>query len=81
MVVTLHSNFEFVRHIDYILRRVKDIYRAYQHAINATGGLTVKERILIYKQIIRLLIPYVFHILFEISSHKMDLFPPNSFPI
>lgn len=70
--VIFTEKFEFYRHIDYVLEKVKRVYWMYHHLIGRKGGLTPKVRLLIYFQIIRPLISYAFPVWFGISSAQME---------
>ena len=70
--VIFHEDFEFYRHIDYILLKVRRVYFYYCSLLRGNGGLNRKIRLLFYKQIVRPLMSYAFPIWFGISSHQME---------
>lgn len=70
--VIFHSKFEFYRHIDHILAKVKTVFWSYLSVLRCTGGLDVRVKLLIYKQIVRPMIANAFPVWFGISSHQME---------
>lgn len=70
--VIFHENFEFYRHLDHILTKVKKVFFAYQRLLRRRGGLSIRVKLLVYKQIIRPLISYAFPVWFGISSSQME---------
>lgn len=70
--VIIHENFEYYRHVDYILEKAKKIYSAYQRILRQTGGLDERIRLLLYRQVIRPIISYAFPCWFGISSCQME---------
>lgn len=70
--VIFQENFEFYRHIDQILAKVKGIFATYLKVMRCGRGLSDRVRLLIYKQIIRPIIAYAFPVWFGISSHQME---------
>lgn len=70
--VVFQTNFEFYRHIDRTLAKVKRIFYLYHATLRRRRGLSSDVRLLIYKQIIRPLISYAFPVWFGISSSQME---------
>lgn len=67
-----HSRFDYCRHVDYILRKAKGIFFGYQYLLRSKKGLSTEVKFLIYRQIIRPVLAYVFPAWFGISSSQMN---------
>lgn len=70
--VIFNERFEFYRHLDHVLSRVKRIFTIYCAMLRGRNGLSLAVRLLIYKQIIRPIVAYAFPAWFTISSSQME---------
>lgn len=70
--VIYNERFEFYRHTDYILCKVKGIFAMYLGILRKRAGLDIRVKLLVYKQIIRPLLAYAFPAWFSISSAQME---------
>lgn len=70
--VIFSGKFEFCRHVDHMLCKVKRAFAMYIGLLHNRGGLDPSVKLLIYKQIIRPLLSYAFPAWFNISSHQME---------
>ena len=70
--VVFHENFEYYRHIDFMLSKVKKVFFSYCNLLRGRGGLSNEIRLLVYRQIIRPLMSYAFPVWFSVSSHQMQ---------
>lgn len=70
--VIFHEDFEYYRHIDYVLEKVRKVFYSYIGILRRRNALTNEVRLLVYRQIIRPLMAYAFPVWFGISSHQME---------
>lgn len=70
--IILDERFSFIRHVDYVLCKVKRTFSAYYRVLGRRNGLSTNVRLLVYKQIIRPMMAYAFPAWFTISSAQME---------
>lgn len=70
--VVLHQNFQFHRHIDYVLSKAKTVFFSSMKIIKTAKDLKSRIKLNCYKQIIRPILTYSFPIWFDISSSQME---------
>lgn len=70
--VIYSGTFQFYRHVDHMLAKVKHSFGMYLRVLRTSGGLSNAVKLLVYRQIIRPLLSYAFPAWFAISSHQME---------
>lgn len=70
--IILDERLSFIRHVDYVLCKVKRAFSAYYKVLGRRNGLSTDVRLLVYKQIIRPMMAYAFPAWFTISSAQME---------
>ncbi|CAD7006334.1 unnamed protein product [Ceratitis capitata] len=70
--VILQSKFNFKTHLDYVIKKAKNMFFSYISLIKRAKDLKSVIKISIYKQIIRPILTYAFPIWFSISSAQME---------
>lgn len=70
--IVLQSDMQYTRHVDHVLQKGKYIYGSLRRTIGKRGGLSLKVKLLIYKQLVRPAISYAFPVWFSISSAQME---------
>lgn len=59
-------------HVDQIIRKVNGVYFSLRHVLRKIDGLSIRVKMLCYKQLIRPIIFYGFPSWSDISSHQME---------
>ena len=66
------QNFQFIRHVDKIIKKLRIGYNITKTVLKPSRKLSIKIKIICYKQLLRPIISYAFTSWFNISSHQME---------
>lgn len=70
--VKYSEDMEFREHVDMILQKMRKVYALYARRLRGRNGLSMKVKLLVYKQVIRPILAYAFPIWGSISSAQME---------
>lgn len=70
--IVFDERLSFIKHVDYVLCKVKRTFSAYHKVLGRRNGLSTDVRLLVYRQVIRPMMAYAFPAWYTISSAQME---------